>query len=138
MDCLARREHSVRELNERLHKAFPELTVEVFEQVIAELQEDNLQSDARFAEAYVRHRTARGHGDVKIRFELLQRGIADHLSDTVLQSCNWYELAEAALIKKFDGISPENYEEKAQMARFLQQRGFAYDVIEELIDLRQL
>lgn len=136
MDCLARREHSVRELKERLHKAFPELGVDDFECVIAELQEENLQSDARFAEAYVRHRVARGQGDVKIRFELLQRGVSDALSNDALQSNNWYELAATALTKKFGEIWPENYEDKVRMARFLQQRGFNYELIEELIDLR--
>lgn len=133
LDALARREHSVRELMERLHKAFPEQEADAFVPVIERLQEDGLQSDERFAEAYTRMRVNKGHGSVKIAHELLQRGIDDSLAARSLADFNWFELASAALHKKFGHIEPVDVEEKARMARFLQQRGFSYGLIDELL-----
>ncbi|MFY0664202.1 MAG: regulatory protein RecX [Natronospirillum sp.] len=133
LDALARREHSVRELMERLHKAFPEQDADAFVPVIERLQEDGLQSDERFAEAYVRMRVGKGHGSVKIAHELLQRGISEGLAARSMADCNWFELGAAALQKKFGHGEPVDIDEKARMARFLQQRGFSYGLIDELL-----
>ena len=133
LDALARREHSVRELMERLHKAFPEQDADAFVPLIERLQEDGLQSDERFAEAYVRMRVNKGHGSVKIAHELLQRGIDESLAQRSLSGCNWFELGMAALLKKFGHSVPVDIEEKARMARFLQQRGFAYGLVDEIL-----
>jgi regulatory protein len=52
MDLLARREHSVKELLKKLSDRFeePELIIKVVDQ----LAQDNLVSNSRFAEMYVR------------------------------------------------------------------------------------
>ena len=124
MDLLARREYSRRELLERLHRKFPEDSADTFNEVIDTLAEEGLQSDERFAESYIRLRVSRGQGPMKIAYELLQRGIPDSHAQPLLEDYDWATLAEEVLLKKFGHTEPHDFEEKARMARFLQQRGF--------------
>ena len=59
MDLLARREHSQRELRTKLERRFPP---EQVDETLQTLAAEGLQSDSRFAEAYVRQRSQRGYG----------------------------------------------------------------------------
>ncbi len=59
MDLLARREHSVVELLEKLGQRFPDQAA-LMEEVVAGLRAEGLQSDRRFAESYARLRLDRG------------------------------------------------------------------------------
>lgn len=133
MDLLARREYSRRELLERMHKRFPDETADVFSDVIDALAEEGLQSDLRFAESYVRLRVSRGHGPMKIAHELLQRGVNDSISAPLLDAYDWYEQAQSVLLHKFGHHTPRDLEEKARMARFMNQRGFGWEHLEELL-----
>lgn len=133
MDLLARREYSRRELLERLHKRFPDDSAESFADVIDGLAEEGLQSDQRFAESYIRLRVSRGHGPLKIAHELLQRGIEEARSAPLLEAYDWYEQAQAVLLHKFGHQTPRDLEEKARMARFMNQRGFGWEHLEELL-----
>jgi regulatory protein len=75
MNYLARREHSQEELRLKLsQRGFSERLIN---EVIGELRDENLQSDARFAEVFTRSRVAKGYGVYRIRQELRQRGIAE-------------------------------------------------------------
>ena len=56
MEFLARREHSVHELRQKLLKKFSDATESVVNVVLDQLEKDNLQSDTRFAESYSRYR----------------------------------------------------------------------------------
>ena len=78
---LAQREHSRAELMRKLagHAEVDEISAE-----IERLAELGLQSDARFAEAWVRSKAAR-HGLSRLRRDLAQRGIAQDLIDETLQ-----------------------------------------------------
>lgn len=68
MNLLARREHSVTELKNKLLKA--NFDIDDIYEVIARLTETGLQSDERFAENYLRYRSQRGFGFQRIRLEL--------------------------------------------------------------------
>jgi regulatory protein len=70
MDLLARREHSAHELRQKLEKR--EFDRDEIELALEVLQQNNLQSDARFTESYVNHRTNAGLGPIKIAHELLE------------------------------------------------------------------
>lgn len=129
MDLLARREHSRYEL-------FSKLEMRGFEKneihcVIDQLQKENLQSDQRFSEAYLKSKANRGYGPIRIRQELHDRGISDEMIDLVLEENNdhWIELCRHERIKKFGTEKPKDYEEKAAQMRFLQYRGFTFDQI---------
>ena len=127
MDCLARREHSRHELLARLAEKFPDLDREtLIEPVLQQLAEDNLQSDDRFVENFVRYKSGRGAGPLKIQAELRHKGIDDallrrHLYDGTR---DWGELARQAMEKKYGDSVPDSPKEQQRRYRFLAQRGF--------------
>jgi len=93
-----------------------------------DLVNEGLQSDARFAEVFVRSRIARGQGPVRIRVDMGQRGVAEPLMALAFEaeSPDWQHLACLALAKRFDGpgAAPR---ERAKRERFLAGRGFEFD-----------
>lgn len=122
---LARREHGARELARKLRdKAFD---AEAVAACIARLQQERLQSDARYAESYVRMRSGKGCGPLRIRAELAERGVGDEFIEPPLDELagQWPELAERARRKRFGSKLPKDFAERARQARFLQYRGFA-------------
>ncbi len=126
---LARREHSRRELSEKLErKGCPGLLVA---EVVRELEAERLLSDERFTEALVRARTQRGVGPLRIEKELQEKGVAEALIaqwlDTV--SNEWSEIINRVRHKRFGEALPESQHERARQARFLQQRGFTFEQI---------
>jgi regulatory protein len=130
MDFLARREYGQAELVRKLaDKGYQR---NIVEDEIARLGEEGLQSDTRFAEAFVQSRINQGKGPVRIRVDLSQRGIRDGVIDGALEEsgCDWYELAISERIKKFGVELPADFKEKARQMRFLQYRGFEQDHIQ--------
>jgi len=123
MNYLAIREHSSLELRNKLLRK--EFDLAVIEKVIIQLQLDNLQSDERFAESYIRMRTGKGFGPFKIQHELQQRGIVRKLSG----DSAWISKACHAREKRFGQNLPENKRELAKQFRFLESRGFSHSQI---------
>jgi len=126
MRLLARREHGrielVRKLAGRGHP--PQLAKDV----VADLATTGLQSDDRFVASFVRSALGRGHGPLKIRAGLRDRGIDDDTAWSVLPDDEWTELARNAVDKRFGPSAPKNRAEWAKRARFLAGRGFPSDV----------
>ena len=56
MNALGRREHSSHELKQKLQQRFKEASLDEIDQVLGRLQSQNLQSDERFTEMFVRSR----------------------------------------------------------------------------------
>ncbi len=128
MHWLAIREHSRVELAHKLQaKDFDEA---VISQVLDELAEQGLQSDARFIESFVRSRYMKGHGVGQIRLELGQHGISDDDLNQCLAEYDWDELLEKVHGKKFGGELPASTKDYAARFRFLSQRGFEQDRIQ--------
>lgn len=125
---LARREYSRAELASRL--SAKGVDGDDIHRVLDDLADEGLQSDARFAEIFVRSRIARGQGPVRIRVDMGQRGIAEPLMMLALEaeSPDWRSLACEALAKRFDGpgATPR---ERARRERFLAGRGFEFDQV---------
>ncbi len=134
MDLLARREHSRRELQQKLLKRFkaPELVEEQLDRLAAE----NLQSDSRYAGSFLRQRLGRGHGPMRIRQERRQKGISDAEIELAMaeESPDWYALCEETYRRKFGALPPADIREKAKRSRFMQYRGFALDHYQHLLD----
>ena len=129
MDYLARREHSEQELTRKLTaRGFDELLIEA---ALAELVADNLQSDARFAEAFVHSRFQRGSGPQKIRMELRERGVASELVSLSIEVFDdqWWQRVREVREKKFGAGLPGDFKERSRQMRFLQQRGFTSEQI---------
>ena len=127
MDLLARREHSRRELGDKL--AAKSFDPDVIRNVLDELEREGLISSGRFAERFVAARAARGQGPVRIARELAERGVEsprDWIDDA---RYDWNRLARDVRRKKFGEALPSSFKEKARQARFLEYRGFSQDQI---------
>lgn len=121
---LGRREYSRHELQRKLvGKGWD---VEEVTRIIDELAAAELQSDARFLEAYIRYRAEAGYGPRRILFELAERGISDvpaELVDENSPEC-WMRL-QRVWEKKFNHAIPQDLKTKAKQIRFLEFRGFS-------------
>jgi regulatory protein len=133
MNALARREHTIHELGNKLSPRFP-LHKHIIPAVLQQLSDDGLQSDQRFAEAYIRWRTAKGYGVNRISMELAQKGVDEELLESAINHCgiNWQQLLLEQFEKKYESQKPDSLEEKAKMQRFFQYRGFSNDQIKGL------
>jgi regulatory protein len=127
MNLLARREHSVRELRNKLLRRFPD--EERVDEQVSRLTAERLQCDVRFAESYARQRISRGYGPLRLREELRERGVSE--ADAALAmdelEADWHALAAEVMQKKFGALPPADIREEARRARFMQYRGFAVD-----------
>ena len=128
---LARRDHSRAELARKLasHGGADEI-----EAVIERMGELGLQSDTRYAEAFVRGKAGR-FGASRLRSELARRGIdRDLIDEAIAGECVESEAdrARAVLRGRFTE-PPADAREWARQARFLQTRGFAPDLIRKLL-----
>jgi regulatory protein len=98
--------------------------------LIAELTEERVLNDARYAEHYVAYHAERGHGPLRIAADLRSFGVADTLVDAALATGpDWRALAREVRTRKFGAEPPEDWTEKTRQARFLQYRGFSSDHI---------
>ena len=134
MDFLALRDYGAAELILKLaNKGYKRSLVE---DEVARLTEEGLQSDTRFAEAFLQSRVNQGKGPVRIRTELGQKGIPDGIVAAALEgtSADWHELAAMVREKKFGASAPADFKEKARQMRFLQYRGFEQDQIQSACD----
>jgi regulatory protein len=122
---LARREFSVNELKQRLLEKTQDLLL--VEQVLQELIENNLQSDRRFAESYIRRRMAKGFGPLHIEHELQKHRLDGELVKENLAACRsqWSQTLKILFKKKFGGSSlATDLKVRTKQVRFLQSRGF--------------
>lgn len=124
LEMLAQREHSAWELWRKLNaRGYPSTLIE---SVLEDLRGENLQSDQRFTESYIRSRVERGFGPYRIAAELKERRIDDTLiSDCLTQGVgDWGCRAAKVRRKRFGKALPGSPKEWARQMRFLQYRGF--------------
>ena len=128
---LARRDHSRAELARKLAAHGD---ADQIDAVIERMGELGLQSDTRYAEAFVRGKAGR-FGASRLRSELARRGIdRDLIDEAISGECVESEAdrARAVLRGRFTE-PPADAREWARQARFLQTRGFAPDLIRKLL-----
>jgi len=136
LDYLARREYSVAELGKKLQSVARqyELDADEIPQILADFQKRNWVSDSRFTEQILHARKAK-FGSARIAHELREKGVSDNLIADALQDVKHDELENAKAVwrKKFN-MSPNSREEWAKQARFLQSRGFGFEIIRKVIN----
>lgn len=122
---LARREHSASEILQKLRDIGGD--VDLIDAIVSDLQYRKLQSDARFAESFVRSRAERGYGPRAIEMGLRERGIDRELASLALEASgyDWCEQAIDVRQRRFGTDLPTESRERARQLRFLQYRGFA-------------
>ena len=128
---LAGREHSRAELERKL--AVHEETPGQLAQVLDELQAKDFISEGRVVESVINRRAAR-FGASRIRYELLNKGLAAEAVADAVASLKGSELERAREIwrKKFDGPALDAAGRAKQM-RFLAARGFDGEVIRRVV-----
>lgn len=134
---LARREHSRRELHDKLlHKGCSDA---IAAETVKRLEQERLISDDRFMEALIQARRNRGYGPLRIQKELQEKGVATEAIENGLDvsGAGWIEELQRVRSKKFGNRLPEDYSERARQTRFLQYRGFTYDQIKTVLNSRE-
>ncbi|MEM1243357.1 MAG: regulatory protein RecX [Pseudomonadota bacterium] len=129
LGLLARREHSYKELTWKLKRYVDDEAI--IDAVVAELQQQNLQSDSRFAENFVHWRVSLGFGPQHISQDLAQRGVAGHIIAEVTKKYHdeWLMHAERVRQKRFGKLWPADAKMLAKQKRYLYQRGFSAEQI---------
>lgn len=121
---LGRREYSIFELDRRLRQKWPE--ADNIDELVGALAEEDLVSDERYTEAFVRFRVQRYQGPLKIKAALRSKGVSDYLISRELgaRSEEWPELAVQWLERQ--RIGPIDFELKKKYYRRLTSRGFTH------------
>jgi len=132
-NLLARREHSRLELRKKLQ--LRSLDSASIDAVLKQLETENLLSDERFCECYVRMRMNRGYGPLRIQAELVERGVNESLIAEYLDNDKvfWHQQVQQVRLKKFGEEIPRDNKEKARQIRFLQHRGFTFEQINQCL-----
>jgi regulatory protein len=125
---VARREHSSAEATAALlRKGYEPAVVAA---TVADLQQERLLDDVRYAESLVRMLTNRGQGPQRVRHALLEAGISAESTAVALESApDWSLLAADVRRRKFGARVPRDWPARARQMRFLQYRGFSKDHI---------
>lgn len=128
MDCLARREHSFFELKQKLQIKLPQEDPQAIQLELECLREQNLQSDCRFAEAFVRYRKNKGFGYLHIRDTLRARFVSEDLINQYLRNDDeeWLDVIHSLVQKRLTHMQSSHFGSKdhLKIARFLHSRGF--------------
>ena len=133
MDFLSRREHSSKEIYRKMSRKVE--SKEMLIQSIQELEEDGLISDERFAESYFQSRKRRGFGPLRIKSELIQRGVKENLFYSLEKEIDWSSNALDALKKKLNGKVPQETKEILKLKNFLNYRGFEFQDIDKAFSM---
>ncbi len=130
MSLLARREHSRAELARKLadHGEAEEIAA-----LLDRLEQENLLSNARYAESLAHARFGR-HGSVRLKADLRDKGVPDSVSAAILAAARESDMAAARAVwlKKF-GLDPVDAKERARQQRFLLGRGFPGEVVRRIL-----
>lgn len=135
---LSHREHSRQEL---LHKlALKGFAAHLGQPILDELALKGWQSDQRYAECYARQRLQKGYGELRVAYELRQRGVNGLDLDAIVLEVagDWMVLLEQTYLKKYDHEPFMSRAEWAKRSRFLLQRGFSADKINLLFKHLQI
>ena len=131
LDLLSRREHSSKEIREKLILRFDDIVI--INSVITKLEENNLINDTRFAEAYVSSRKRKGFGPKKITFELLSKGVSESVANRMIdEEGGWKRAAKLAFTKKFKNGLSSDVKNSLKQKSFLKNRGFGFKEIESV------
>nr|WP_088210804.1 regulatory protein RecX [Shewanella sp. Shew256] len=114
--------------------------------VLDDCEASGFINDKRYAELLVRSHIARGHGPIRIRQAIAQKGLSKDCIEAALSANehDWFELAKVKAIKKY--VTPKVTEikgsqsrelvakEKAKRVRFLLSQGFNYEQVSYALD----
>jgi regulatory protein len=102
--------------------------------VLDDFEKRGWLSDERFSEQVVHARQGR-YGSLKVAHELREKGVSEAVAEKAVAAMAGDELENARAVwqRKF-GAQPQGREEWARQARFLQSRGFGFDIIKKVLN----
>lgn len=112
---------------------------EELESLLAQLVQDNLLNELRFAESYVRGKFRMNHwGRKKIVQALKQKQVSEYCIKKGLQQIDeqeYQQVVEKLITRKWGEFKKEHLQavRKQKVLRYMLQKGFEYDLIEEAI-----
>lgn len=133
IDYLSKREHSRLELKRKLlQKSFSSAEIDT---VLDQLKANNLQSDERFAESYIRYRKQAGFGPLRIIAELQERGVAEYIISKMIDKNDdeWKKHMIVVCEKKFSITEDKAHKNDIKKFRFLSTRGFSAEMINQFL-----
>lgn len=132
LEYLGKREYSYHELGQKL-KTYAEETDDI-PALLEDFKTRGWLSDKRFTDQLVHARQVK-FGSGKVANELRQKGVADDLISDAIARLKENELSNATEVwrKKFK-VPASNRDEWAKQARFLQSRGFGFDIIKKVLN----
>lgn len=157
---LGRREHSKKELREKL--LAKECDPEAVEKLLIEFEQEGYQSDERMTSALIKEGIGKKHGKIRIFQTLKKHGLTsissakqiqnwieehgEFFSDLIINATDeeqeeiidsfevdWLTQAVEARCKKYGNHIPTEQKEKARQLRFLQYRGFELSICFEAL-----
>jgi len=134
LEYLGKREYSYHELGQKL-KTYAEETDDI-PALLEDFKTRGWLSDKRFTDQLVHARQVK-FGSGKVANELRQKGVADDLISDAIARLKENELSNATEVwrKKFK-VPASNRDEWAKQARFLQSRGFGFDIIKKVLNTK--
>jgi regulatory protein len=137
LELLSLREHGSGELRTKLYqKGYQKAHIE---EVLEYLKSKNYLNDERFADLYSEELIRRKQfGPMKVKEKLFHRGISSSLIQNILSTYDRETQVENCrfhFLKKYkSNTSFVSKEEKAKVVRFLQGKGFGWEIISEVIN----
>ncbi|MBY5921469.1 regulatory protein RecX [Ferrimonas balearica] len=126
---LSRRDHSREELKRKLRSRG--FVVSDIDKAIERVDEWGYLNDARFAEGFVRYRSGRGLGPIRLANELRERGVSSDLIRQTFAEAeqDWFALCLEVCERKFGNPVPTDFKARAKVQRYLAYRGFDMEQI---------
>ncbi len=124
LGLLVRREHSQRELKQKLKIRGNEL--DEIESAVEALSRQDFQNDERFAFALARSRQSAGYGPQRIRAEMYQHSLGSELIEqaVIALNCDWLELAQGLVARRYLRKIQQDPNQSRKAVDFLLRRGF--------------
>ena len=137
MRSLARRESAESELAGRLRRqGFNE---EVIDAVLDYCRGYHWIDDERYGAMAVRAGATKGHGPIKIRFDLRRKGLGDAQIETAFDQpeLDWFELASELLQHRARASDLDDFKLRMKWLKYLLGRGFNQDQARYAISVMQ-
>ncbi|WP_051986631.1 regulatory protein RecX [Pseudidiomarina atlantica] len=134
---LGRREHSAHELRQKLRqRGFTEPAIAY---ALGKAQQQGWQSDARYAEIWLRSELNSGNGWLKIKAKAQTKGIAEDTLQQALHEAapDWQEICFDYVLRKFGETPPTDRSKRDKIMRHLLNRGFRFDEINNALKRQQ-
>ena len=128
---LSRREFAYQELFTKLKK-YSDDEIEI-RKTLDSLRDLGYLSEKRFIQSFINSRSKK-HGLLKIKYQLSQKTTDSDLVNQIISDTDFDEVALARnLFRKKFGIVATDRNELAKQIRFLQNKGFSYSIIKQVI-----